>query len=149
MSSTSFADLDRAQRRRIAVRSAARIVATTVALLTIYAVIPVAGESSRAAIIELVIGLAAFAGILIWQVRSILDAEHPELRAVAALVVAIIVLIIVYAFTYLSLDHANRSSFTQPLDRIGAFYYTVTVLSTVGFGAIAAKTDVARVLVTI
>ena len=35
------------------------------------------------------------------------------------------------------------------MDKIGALYFTVTVFSTVGFGDITAKTDLARTLVTI
>lgn len=40
-------------------------------------------------------------------------------------------------------------SFTASMDKIGAMYFTVTVFSTVGFGDITAKTDLARSLVTI
>jgi voltage-gated potassium channel len=149
MSKTTFADLNRAQRRRLALRSAARMLTSTFVLLVIYAFIPVAAGFHGSALIELIIGLAFFAGILAWQLRSILDAEHPELRAAEALAAALPALIMVFAFTYLSLDHANHSSFTQPLNRVGAFYFTVTVLSTVGFGDISAKSDPARILVTI
>ena len=35
------------------------------------------------------------------------------------------------------------------MDKIGAMYFTVTVFSTVGFGDITAKSDLARTLVTI
>jgi hypothetical protein len=35
------------------------------------------------------------------------------------------------------------------MDRVSAFYFTVTILSTVGFGDIAADSDLARLLVTV
>jgi subtilase family serine protease len=35
------------------------------------------------------------------------------------------------------------------MDKVDALYFTVTVFSTVGFGDITAKTDLARTLVTI
>jgi hypothetical protein len=35
------------------------------------------------------------------------------------------------------------------MDKVGAMYFTVTVFSTVGFGDITAKTDLARTLVTV
>ena len=44
---------------------------------------------------------------------------------------------------------AQAASFTQPMNKIDAVNFTVTVFSTVGFGDITAKTDVARTLVTI
>jgi voltage-gated potassium channel len=111
--------------------------------------LPAAGRSGARAISELVFGLVVFAVILVYQVRSILGAEHPELRAAEALAVALPVLVIVLAFSYLSLSRASHANFSEPLDHVGAIYFTVTVISTVGFGDITAKTDLARVLVTI
>jgi len=149
MKPTSFDDLHPRERRRLAARSAGRIGLTTVVLLALYAVVPVAGKSGAAALVELMLGLLVFAGVLAWLVRSIVRAAHPELRAVEALAVAVPVLIIVFAFTYLSVSRANPASFSQRLDRVGAMYFTVSVISTVGFGDIVAKNDGARVLVTI
>jgi hypothetical protein len=40
-------------------------------------------------------------------------------------------------------------SFTHRMNKVGAMYFTVTVFSTVGFGDITAKTDLARTLVTL
>ena len=146
---TSFEDLDRAQQRRLAVRSALRIMGSTVVLVVLYALLPAASNSSTKTVIELIIGLGVFLGVLAWQVLSILDAEHPEVRAVETLALAVPLLIVVFAFTYLSLSHAHASNFSEPLDHVGAVYFTVTVISTVGFGDIVARTDVARILVCV
>jgi voltage-gated potassium channel len=54
-------------------------------------------------------------------------------------------LLIVFAATYVLLDGNDPASFTQRLDRTGALYFAVTVLSTVGFGDIAPVTTAARV----
>jgi len=43
----------------------------------------------------------------------------------------------------------SAGSFSQPMTRTNALYFTVTVFSTVGFGDITAKTDPARLLVTV
>ena len=112
---TSFEDLDRAQQRRLALRSAARILGSTVVLVVLYALLPAASTSSAKTLIELTIGLAVFLGVLAWQVMSILDAEHPEVRAVETLALAVPLLIVVFAFTYLSLSHVNASNFSEPL----------------------------------
>jgi voltage-gated potassium channel len=146
---TSFEDLDRAQQRRVAVRSTIRIVTSTVVLVVLYALLPAASNSSAKTLVQLLIGLAVFLGVLVRQVLSILDAEHPEVRAVETLALAVPLLIIVFAFTYLSLSHAHASNFSEPLDHVGAVYFTVTVISTVGFGDIVARTDVARILVCV
>lgn len=146
---TSFEDLDRAQQRRLALRSAARIIGSTVVLVLLYALLPAASNSSARTLISLLVGLAVFMGMLVWQVLSILDAEHPEVRAVETLALAVPLLIIVFAFTYLSLSHAHAANFSERLDHVGAVYFTVTVISTVGFGDIVARSDIARILVCV
>jgi hypothetical protein len=57
--------------------------------------------------------------------------------------------VIVFAFTYLTLSHGEQSDFSERLDRATAIYFTVTVLATVGFGDIVAKTDASRMIVTL
>jgi voltage-gated potassium channel len=146
---TSFEELDRHERRRLFLRSGLRILLTIFLMLALYAVLPAASKTGVRVVVELIAGLLAFIALLGWQVRSILDADHPEIRAIESLAVAAPALIIVFAFTYLSLSHADASQFSQRLDHIGAMYFTVTVVATVGFGDIVAKTDLARLLVTL
>jgi voltage-gated potassium channel len=148
MSPTSFEDLDKRQRMRVIARSAARILLLTTGLIVLYAVLPVPDRTGAGPLAELSLGLVVFAGLLAWQVRMIIAADHPELRAAEALAVAVPVVIIVFAFTYLALWRADHASFSAPLDRVGAMYFTVTVISTVGFGDIVARSDAARILVT-
>jgi voltage-gated potassium channel len=42
----------------------------------------------------------------------------------------------------------SADSFSEPLTRTDALYFTITVFSTVGFGDITAKTEPARLVVT-
>jgi voltage-gated potassium channel len=56
---------------------------------------------------------------------------------------------LLFSLLYVGLAQANPASFTKPLDRVSALYFTDTVLSTVVFGDIAAETDLARLVVTI
>ena len=149
MSPTSLDDLDRHQRRRLLLRSALRILVTTVVLILLYARLPVASSTDTGVLVELVIGLF-LAGVLLGrQVRQILRADHPELQAAEALALVIPVLVLVFAFTYVSLSHANPASFSQPMDKVAGVYFTVTVFSTVGFGDITATSQTARLVVTV
>ena len=75
--------------------------------------------------------------------------EHPLLSAVELIAFALPVLIVVFAFTYLSISRADAASFSEHLSRVDALYYTVSTMSTVGFGDISANSDAARILVTI
>ncbi len=129
-------------------RSAARILVSIVALFVVYAVVPVADRTGLGTLAELILGLIVFAAVLGWQVLKIMGAEHPELRAAEALAIAVPVVLIVFAFTYLSLSRAAPGSFSQPLNRVSAIYFVITVISTVGFGDITPKTDSAMILVS-
>ena len=121
----------------------------TVALLALYVFVPVPGSSGRAVLVRLIAGLVIFLVLVGWQIRTILRAEHPVLRAVEVVAFALPLAIVVFAFAYLSLSRAEATSFSERLDRVGALYYTVSTISTVGFGDITANSDDARILVTL
>ncbi len=44
-------------------------------------------------------------------------------------------------------SHQSPSTFTQRVDQTRAFYFTISVRSTVGFGDITPRTDTARLVV--
>jgi voltage-gated potassium channel len=148
VSPTSLEDLDRREQRRVVTRSAVRILVSIVLLFALYGVLPGANRTGIGTLTELFVGLVIFGAMLGWQVLKIMGAEHPELRAAEALGVAVPVVLLVFAFTYLSLSHAQPRSFSQPLNHVRAIYFVITVLSTVGFGDIVPKTDVAMILVS-
>ena len=57
--------------------------------------------------------------------------------------------LVLFAATYFLLARASETSFSELLSRAGALYFSVTVFSTTGFGDISARSDVARLLVTV
>ena len=57
--------------------------------------------------------------------------------------------VVLFASTYFLMERASAASFTQPLTRTDALYFTVTVFSTVGFGDITAKSETARVVLIV
>jgi voltage-gated potassium channel len=95
------------------------------------------------------VGLVLFVTLVVVQLQRTVRAEHPLLRAIEAIGFAVAALLVVFAFTYLELSHADHGNFSEPLDRVAGLYFSATVMSTVGFGDIVAKTDVARLVVTL
>ncbi len=148
MSPTSLEDLDRRQRRNVVTRSALRIVVSVVVLFALYGALPAADRTGIGTLLELLVGLVILGALLAWQVLKIMGAEHPELRAAEALATAVPVVLIVFAFTYLSLSHVQPTSFSEPLNHVRAIYFVITVISTVGFGDIVPKTDAAMIVVS-
>jgi voltage-gated potassium channel len=133
---------------RLIVLSAARVVATTGLLLAIYYLLPLDHESSWVAVVTLVIGLAALIGLVIFQVRSIFAAPFPGVRALEALASSVPLFLLLFASTYVVMEHFSAGEFSQPLTHTDALYFTVTVFSTVGFGDITPKAETARLVVT-
>jgi hypothetical protein len=121
----------------------------TVGLLLLYVFVPVPGRSGVGALLGLIGGLVVVLILVGWQIRGIVRAQHPVLRAVEVLAFALPLLVVVFAFTYLSLSRADSGSFSEHLSRVDALYYAVSTICTVGFGDISAETDGARILVTL
>ena len=124
-----------------------RATASTVALVTIYYLLPLDRTSIGAAVAILAAGLAAFVVLVTVQVRLIIRAEHPALRGLGALATSAPLFLLLFAATYFVIGGISANSFSQPLTRTGALYFTVTVFATVGFGDIVATTELTRVLV--
>jgi hypothetical protein len=129
-------------------KAAGRTVASALLLLLVYVTRP-AGRPTDAVLALLIAGLAALMAVLVWQVRSIMRSPYPVLRAVEAFVVAAALFVTLFASGYAALSESDPAAFSEPLDRLGALYFTMTVLATVGFGDIVPVSDPARVVTTL
>jgi voltage-gated potassium channel len=131
------------------VRAVLRIVGSATALVALYYVLPLNRSSAWAAVTMLVIGLVVFAGLVAFQVRAILRSPFPGLRAIEALTTSVPLFLLLFASTYVVMATMSASNFGGRLTHTDGLYFAVTVFSTVGFGDITAKTEVARILVSI
>ncbi|WP_078888091.1 potassium channel family protein [Streptomyces sp. NRRL S-118] len=132
--------------RRAAVVSVTRAVFIAVGLVTAYYLLPLDERGTAGASALLLGGLAAVLLVFGWEVRAIVRSPHPRLKAVEALVATLALFLILFAGAYYLLDHSSPGSFSEPLTRTDALYFTLTTFSTVGFGDIAARSQTGRVL---
>jgi voltage-gated potassium channel len=137
-------DLDVSRRRRETARMLASLLLVWSAVLGVYFLLGPAGHAGWTAAGVVVVGGLLFLASLTVQVRRIVAAEVPLLRAAQALGSAVVLFLALFASVYLSLP---SDSFSRHLDHVGALYFTVTVFSTVGFGDITPETDTARMVV--
>ncbi len=117
------------------------------ALLTLYYLAPIQ-ESHESAFVMVAAGVVIISLVLAHEIRAILRHDKPVSRALVSLAIVIPLFIVVFARIYLTMSRADPAAFGEPLSRTGALYFTVTILSTVGFGDITPTTDQARIVVT-
>jgi len=135
--------------RHAAARSLLRSGILALALVVGYFTVPMDRVSSVGAGLRLGLGLAAVSLLLAWQIREIVRSPFPRARAVGSLAVSVPLFLIVFATTYYLMGQANPEGWSEPLSRLDALYFTVTVFATVGFGDIAASSAAARGTVTV
>ena len=126
---------------------ALRVIGSCAALLALYYGLPL-DSSLTFAVIMLTVGLVLFIALVGFQARSIGGSPFPGLRAVEALATSVPFFLLLFAGAYYVMARDSGGSFSQPLTRTDALYFTVTVISTVGFGDLTPKSQTARLVVT-
>jgi voltage-gated potassium channel len=148
MTPSPIEDLSTFERSHV-VKTAVRAAITAALLVAVYFVMPIEHRPHQSVALRLGVALAIFVVVLANEIRLISSHERPMLRATVAMATIIPLFLIMFAWIYLTMSRADPGAFGGPLTRSSALYFTVTVFSTVGFGDITAKTDVARLVVTV
>ena len=149
MSSERPTDLPRAQRRRLIAGAVLRSVLVAAVLVVLYYLLPLDRPWDADTAVRLLVGLLVVAAVMVWGVRTVAGARYPGARAAEALALVLPFFLLLFASTYFEMERNSAASFTQPLTRTDALYFTVTVFTTVGFGDIAAKSETARVVLIV
>lgn len=144
-------------RSKVGARLLAQIVAAylfallVMALLALfYALVPVPEEpwNAWAYVVYGTVMFLIFASVLVFAVFRLNRSPRPLAEGMAFIVISAAVLVLSYSWLYTNLSESSPDSFTQPLNKVAAVYFTVTVLATVGFGDITPVGDLPRLLVT-
>jgi voltage-gated potassium channel len=134
-------------RRRLVGLGLLRSLAATVVLAGLYYLLPL--DHIKNVPLMLVAGLVILLAVTVWQVRAVIRARYPAVRAVEALATTVPLFLLLFAAAYFTMAGTNPASFSaRSLTRTDALYFTVTTFSTVGFGDITAVSQSARLVVT-
>jgi len=136
-------------RRKVAALAMVRVVTGLVALGVLYAALPIDTETNIGAVVIMVVATATFLAVTVHNLRTLHQSAYPVAYAARFLILIVALFVTGFAATYLAVYQADPGSFTEPLTKISAIYFTVTVLATVGFGDITASSEGARMLVTV
>ena len=136
-----------AGRRRLVVLGLLRALATAVVLVALYYLLPL--DHINNVPLTLAAGLLILLVVVAWQLRAIVRAKEPGVRAIVALALTVPLFLLLFASAYFVMARASPANFsTHQLTRTDALYFTVTIFSTVGFGDITAVSQSARLVVT-
>lgn len=147
-----FQHLDQAARRHVIIVATARTAAVLALMLTLYFVIPMDGfneDEPVGAWIRLCAVALVFLTVLTLQLRIVIVANVPQVRAVEAVVQSVVLFLCLFSLLYSSMATTDAASFSEPLDRMDALYFTTATFATVGFGDIAPTSQLARAVVTV
>lgn len=127
----------------------ARVVAASLVLLAVYVWWPLEAETGTELVLRLCGAVFLLAVVFGLQLRSILRSDRPGLRALESLAASIQLLLVLFASVYYTMSSDEPGAFSQHLDKMGAMYFAITTLTTVGYGDIAANSNPARLAVSI
>jgi voltage-gated potassium channel len=149
MTADPHQDLPAVPSRRTVVWAVLRGFLSATVLVVLYYVLPLGEPLGTGTVVRVLIGLAVFVAITVWQIRTITGSPYPGMKAVEALGLLFPFYMLLFASTYFVMERASAASFTEPLTRTDALYFTTTVFSTVGFGDIAPKSEPARIVLIV
>jgi hypothetical protein len=138
----------RRARRRVIIRASIQVLVSSCGLLALYFLAPMDRNDDVNPVLLLGGALVIIAVVSALQVWSIIRSPLPAIRALEALAASIPLLILSFATCYFLLSQDDPTGFSEPLSRVGAFYFSMTVFSTVGFGDITPVTDTTRLVVS-
>ena len=145
----AYSDLDTRQRRRVLATAALRVLVSLAVIIGIFAVIPPRDVADGNATTGIIIGLLLLIGLVGWEIYRTVNDPYPEVRAGTGILVLVAGVIVVFSLFYATMSVSDPAAFNVPLGKSDAVYFTVTTLSTTGFGDITAVSGSARWAVTV
>ena len=125
------------------------IVGLSVLALVVYFVMPLESDFAMwwaGLVVAGVVG--ALLPFAVRRALRVLDSEHPLADAVASLALFVSLLAVSFSTVYFVLGTRYDGQLNGIETKIDALYFTVTTMSTVGYGDIVAVGETARALVT-
>ena len=122
---------------------------TIVVPLAIYFLIPLDGRLGEVLAVGLVLAtVGSLVPLSFQQARLVLRSQHPLFDALRCLISGFVLLVVSFSSAYYVLATSYEDQINDLETKLDAVYFTVTIISTVGFGDISASGQTARGIVT-
>jgi voltage-gated potassium channel len=139
-----FHELTRQRRRRLLTIAGIRSLASVAVLVTAYFLLPFTRLLNGRLIVEFAAGLVLVIVVLTVQTLATLRSRYPLLRSVEAMATTIPLFLVVFSTTHYLINGLDPSSYSEPMTRFDALYFTMSTFATVGFGDITPVSVPAR-----
>lgn len=118
--------------------------------LLVYALVPIETNWGPAVLAPLAaLGLLGVFVVFFRQFGKIERSAYPGRAAIESLFLVLGTFVTLFAFLYVALSAYSPEAFSEEVDKVDGIYFSVTVLSTVGFGDLVPVTREAKMLVTL
>jgi voltage-gated potassium channel len=132
------------------IRRLTEIIGVGALAMTAYFLVPMDGAAADVVIVLLVVGsVVLLVPLAVRRSQEVLVADQPLLVAAQALFTLVTLLVVSFSSVYFVLGTQSDPQIDGIATKIDALYFTVTILSTVGFGDITATGQFGRVVVTV
>lgn len=120
-------------------------------MIGVYMLVPVpqGDDPPWSILVVIVVAILVYVAAGVWGLVRIRDASHPLRTGMILLSIMLTAIVVTFALSYLSLSVDNPANFNEPLDKVSSLYFTMTILATVGFGDIVARSHPAMIAVMI
>ena len=139
-----FDELPRRRRRQLLTISGLRSLASVAVLVTAYFLLPFTRLLNGRLIVEFAVGVLLVIVVLTVQTWTTLRSRYPLLRSVEAMATVIPLFLVVFSTTHYLINGLDPGSYSEPMTRFDALYFTMTTFATVGFGDITPVSVPAR-----
>ncbi len=129
-----------------------QFLAIMAALVAVYYVTPWPGPNNDVpdwiGYTLIAVGVVGLGAASVWQVRLFIQADSAAQRRLRSLVYLLAIVVFFFASSYFVASQ-SPDNFSGIETRTDALYFTITILSTTGFGDIHASAEWTRILVTV
>jgi voltage-gated potassium channel len=139
-----FDELTRQRRRQLLTIAGLRSLASVAVLVTAYFLLPFTRLLNGRLIVEFAAGVLLVIVVLTVQTLATLRSRYPLLRSVEAMATTIPLFLVMFSTTHYLINGLDPGSYSEPMTRFDALYFTMSTFATVGFGDITPVSVPAR-----